>query len=150
MAEVAQWGAFLLVALSPVGGMVVAIPLGVLAFGFPPLVAAGLGVAAAWAQAALVDVAWSGLEHYGWWRRLLERQRRSSVVRCLTAPRAFWPTVLLTPLVGPWAVMGLMRYAGVTGRQVTPPILLGLALLAGGLCGACEWAPALFSEPPQP
>lgn len=133
--------AFLATALSPVGGMVIAVPLGVLAFGYPAWSTALVGVGAAYLQVIVVDSAWDLLERRAWWQRWLERQRRTRVARMLFGADVFWPTVLAAPLIGPWVVMALMRWAGVPQRRVALPILLGLSLLAGVLLAVCHLAP---------
>ncbi|MCI0669095.1 MAG: hypothetical protein L0Y64_01400 [Myxococcaceae bacterium] len=140
-----QLVSFGLVAFSPVGGMVAAIPLGMLAFQMPTWQVWLLGVVSAYAQVVAVDLAWSGLERLQWWRRLLERQQSPRLRRLLSAPGAFWPTVVLVPIVGAWVVMGLMRYAGVPQRRVAVPILVGLALFATVLCAGCALVPEWFT-----
>lgn len=136
---------FCLVGISPVGGMVAAIPLGLLVLGLPLWLVLALGVVLAYLQVMAVDVLWDALERLGWWRRALQRTRSPRLERLLASPGAFWPTVVLVPLVGSWAVMGLMRYAGVPQRRVALPILLSLVLLAAGLCAGCLWVPHWFA-----
>jgi hypothetical protein len=140
---------FALLTVSPLGGMVAAIPLGLLAFGLPVWLVALLGVALTYLQVVAVDVAWSALCRRAWWRGMLARRRAAWLERLLGSPGAFWPTVALTPLVGCWVVMGLARYAGVPQRQVAAPILLGLCLLAAVMCSACLLLPHLFGGMPE-
>jgi len=138
--------AVLLTALSPVGGMVAALPLGILGFGFPWWGVALVGIAAGWAQALVVDLCWELLERWPWWRRMMARRRTGWIARGLSRPGTFWPIVVATPLVGPWVVMALMRFAGVPRSRVTPPLLLGLVFLAAVLVLTCHHAPRLFTE----
>jgi hypothetical protein len=132
---------FMLLALSPVGGLFAAVPLGVLGFGYAAWAVAVACVPLGYAQVVVVDVAWSALERLPWWRRLLERSRRPVVLRLLAYCGRFWPTAVLVPLIGPWAVMGLMRAAGVPQRRVMAPILFSLAVLSGTLALLCVLAP---------
>ena len=41
---------------------------------------------------------------------------------------AFWVTFATTPILGPWMVMALMRWAGVSQRRVAPAILSSLTV----------------------
>lgn len=136
---------FLLTALSPIGGMTAAVPLAILGFGFHGWSAAAVGVAAAWSQALVVDLAWRLLERRAWWQQWLERRRSSWAARRLRVDdRLFWSVLLLTPLVGSWVVMALVRLVGVPPRRIVLPMVLGLSLLAVVLVLLCEHVPQLM------
>ncbi|QSQ19169.1 hypothetical protein JY651_27905 [Pyxidicoccus parkwayensis] len=132
---------FALVAASPLGGIFAAVPLGVLGFGYPAWGVAAACVPLGYAQVVVVDLTWDGLERWDWWRRLLRRPRSELVQRLLSSCGGFWSTAVLVPLIGPWAVMGLMRVAGVPQRRVAMPILFALAVLSAGLSLVCVVAP---------
>lgn len=143
--------AFLLTAFSPIGGMTAAVPLAILAFGFHGWSAAAVGVVAAWTQALVVDVAWRSLERRGWWQRWIARQRAGWAGRRLRfADRLFWPVLLLTPLIGSWVVMALVRLMGVPQRRIALPMVLSLSLLGVALVLLCEHAPQLMMRLVEP
>ncbi|HLT32114.1 MAG TPA: hypothetical protein VK013_18890 [Myxococcaceae bacterium] len=136
---------FLLTALSPIGGMTAAVPLAILGFGFHGWSAAAVGVLAAWSQALVVDLGWRLLERRAWWQRWLERRRSGWAARKLSVGhRLFWPVLLLTPLIGSWVVMALVRLIGVPQRRIALPMVLGLSLLGVVLVLLCEHAPQLM------
>lgn len=133
---------FLLTALSPIGGMTAAVPLGILGFGFHGWSVAAVGVVAAWSQAAVVDLGWRMLERRAWWQRWLSRRRSGwAAKRLRTEGRLFWAVLLLTPLIGSWVVMALVRLMGVPPRRIALPMVLSLSLLAVALVLLCEHAP---------
>jgi hypothetical protein len=136
---------FLLTAFSPIGGMTAAVPLAILGFGFHGWSAAAVGVFAAWSQALVVDLAWRLLERRPWWQRWLERRRTGWAARRLqVGNRLFWPVLFLTPLIGSWVVMALVRLMGVPQRRIALPMVLGLSLLGVLLVLLCEHAPQLM------
>ncbi|MCP3099944.1 hypothetical protein LZ198_13800 [Myxococcus sp. K15C18031901] len=132
---------FALVAASPFGGVLAAVPLGVLGFGYPPWAVALACVPLGYLQVAVVDLGWDGLERLRWWRALLGRPRSALVQRLLAHCGGFWSTAALVPLLGPWLVMGLMRAAGVPQRRVAAPILFALAVVSCVLAASCLLAP---------
>ncbi|MCP3057598.1 hypothetical protein LXT21_02275 [Myxococcus sp. K38C18041901] len=132
---------FALVAASPVGGVLAAIPLGILGLGYPPWAVVVACVPLGYLQVLVVDLGWDGLERLEGWRRLRSRPRGRWVEKLLSHCGGFWSTAALVPLVGPWAVMALMRAAGVPQRRVAAPILLALTVLSSVLALVCAWAP---------
>jgi len=133
--------AYVVLAINPLGGLLVAIPMAMLTLGYPLWLAVATGVPLAYVQVTVVDVAWSQLMRMGWWRRLLERRRSPKIERLMASGGAFWSVVVLTPLVGPWAIMAFMRYAHVPQRRVALPILLGLTWIALCIAVACVVVP---------
>lgn len=140
--------AFVLLAINPVGGLLVAIPLALLQLGYPLWLAVVTGVPLAYVQVLAVDLGWSVLSRWTWWSRLLERRRSPRIERLMASGGAFWPIALVTPFVGPWAVMAFMRYARVPQRHVAAPILLALTLVALAVGAICLWVPGWFAQPP--
>ncbi|WP_342375085.1 hypothetical protein NVS55_27750 [Myxococcus stipitatus] len=132
---------FILVAVSPVGGILAAVPLGILGLGYPPWAVVITCVPLGYLQVLAVDLGWDALERWEMWRRLRSRPRGAMVHRLLSHCGGFWSTVALVPLVGPWAVMGLMRTAGVPQRRVAVPILFALTVIASLLGIVCAVAP---------
>jgi hypothetical protein len=135
--------AFILLAINPLGGLLIAIPMAVFTLGYPLWLAVAAGVPLAYVQVAVVDLFWEQLDRMVWWQRLLERQRSPRVERLMASPGAFWPIVVLTPLLGPWLIMACMRFARVPQRRVAPPILLGLTWIALLIGAVCRFAPHL-------
>ncbi|MCE9667987.1 hypothetical protein LY474_09205 [Myxococcus stipitatus] len=132
---------FALVAASPFGGVLAAVPLGVLGFGYPAWAVVLACVPLGYLQVIVVDLGWDGLERLRWWRAVLARPRSRLVQRLLAHCGGFWSTAALVPLLGPWVVMGLMRPAAVSQRRVAAPILFALATLSGVLAALCIAAP---------
>ncbi|MFI5366815.1 MAG: hypothetical protein ACHQ4J_14460 [Candidatus Binatia bacterium] len=133
--------AFIILAINPLGGLLLAIPMAMLTLQYPLWLAVVSGVPLAYVQVTVVDAAWTQLMRLRWWRRLLERRRSPRIERLMASRGAFWPIVALTPLIGPWAIMAFMRYAHVPQRHVTLPILLGLTWIAMAIAVACVVVP---------
>ncbi len=133
--------AFAALAANPLGGLLVAIPFAVLKLHYPTWLAIALGTPLAYLQVVVVDAAWSTLVRIPSWRRFLARRRSARVERLVASRGAFWLTFAATPLLGPWLVMALMRYAQVSQRRVALPILMALACLATALALACTLGP---------
>ena len=136
--------AFVVLAVNPFGGLLLAIPFAVLTLGYTAALAVLAGIPLAYVQVLAVDLGWTLLARWPWWHRMLER-RRSPRLERLIAARGFWLTVLLAPLVGPWLVMAFMRYARVPQRQVAAPILLGLSWVAAAIGATCVLVPRWWS-----
>lgn len=136
--------AFATLAVNPLGGLLVAIPFGVLHLGYPAWLAMLVGVPLAYVQVLAVDLGWSQLARLGAWHRFLERRRSPRVERLVAARGGFWLTLLFAPIVGPWLVMAFMRYAQVPHRRVALPIFLGLLWNAAAIALACVFLPRLF------
>jgi hypothetical protein len=134
---------FVVLSINPVGGVLISIPLAVFTLKWSPWPAAALGAPLAYVQVLVVDLFWDGLHRWGFFRRQLERARSPLAERLLNSHGAFWPTLLIAPVIGPWLVMSLMRYARVPQKHVGPPILLGLFLWCFLIAAACRFAPAL-------
>ena len=138
--------AFVALALSPIGGLLVAIPYGIFVREYPIGLVLALGIPLAYVQVFAVDWLWTGLSRWPRWQRLMARLRSPRVERLMAARGGFWITLGATPLVGPWLVMAFMRYAQVPHRKVALPILLGLSLAATTIAALCAWAPGLFAS----
>jgi hypothetical protein len=139
---------FALLAANPVGGLLVAIPFGVLKLHYPTWLAVTSGTPLAYLQVAVVDGGWTALARIPGWRRFLDRRRSARVERLVASRGAFWITFAATPLLGPWLVMAFMRYAQVEQRRVALPILVSLACTAVAVALACTWVPTAFAQAP--
>ncbi len=129
--------AFVVLAINPIGGLMVAIPFAVLKLHWAAWLAIVTGVPLGYVQVLVVDGGWSLLCRLSWWQGFVERRRSPRIERLTASRGSFWLTVLLAPLVGPWLVMALLRYAQVPQRRVALPILLGL-LWNGSALAACS------------
>lgn len=135
-----DWGVILL-AIEPFGGILAAIPIGILALGHPWwawLLAAPL---LAYVQVPVVDLCWDLLLRWPWWNRLLERKRSPRIERLMESGGAFWPVFVASPLVGPWVVMAFLRYAHVPQRRAAAPILLSMLAVTVVVVAACVFVP---------
>jgi hypothetical protein len=137
--------AFATLAANPIGGLLVAIPFGVLKQHYPLWQVVVTGVPLAYLQVFAVDLAWSFFIRAAWWRRLLEKRRSKTVERLLASKGGFWITFVSAPVLGPWMVMAFMRYAQVPHRRVAVPIALSMLCFATGLAALCMAVPRLFS-----
>jgi hypothetical protein len=135
---------FALLAANPVGGLTVAIPVALLKLDFSPVPTVAVGVPLAYLQVLVVDACWSWLEKLGWWRRLIERSRGRWAERLVSARGAFWVTFVSTPILGPWLVMALMRWAGVGQRRVAFAILSSLTVASSVIAALCVFVPSLL------
>jgi hypothetical protein len=122
--------AFALLAANPFGGLLVAIPFGILKLHYPIWIAVVVGSPLAYLQVIVLDLAWSLLVRIPAWRRFLDRRRSPRVERLIASGGSFWITFVATPLLGPWLVMAFMRYAQIRQRHVALPILCSLACTA--------------------
>ena len=140
--------AFIALAMSPIGGLVLAIPYAAFELGYPMGVTLALGIPLAYLQVFAVDLLWSALCRWPRWQRLMARLRSARIERVLAARGGFWITFGSTPLVGPWVVMAFMRYAQVPHRRVALPIFLGICLAASVIATLCLAAPEVFGSDP--
>jgi ABC-type Fe3+-siderophore transport system permease subunit len=130
--------------MNPIGGLTVAIPLAVLKLRYPPWLVVATGVPLTYLQVVAVDLGWSSLERWAWFRGLVLRRRSARIEALAASGGAFWPTAILAPLVGAWLVMAVMRYARVPQRRVAAPILLGVTVVASALTALCVLVPGFF------
>ncbi len=138
--------AFALLAANPIGGLTVAIPFALLKLDLTPWVTVVVGVPLAYLQVLVVDAGWSTLEKLGWWRRLIERSRGKWANKLVASRGAFWVTFFATPILGPWLVMALMRWAGVSQRRVGPAIVSSLVVVSSIIATLCVFVPAVFAR----
>lgn len=142
--ESAELLAFLLLAVNPIGGLLAAIPFALLKLGYSPWLVVFAGVPLSYVQVIVVDTGWTVLEKLGWWRRLIERSRGKWAQRLVSSRGSFWVTYLATPILGPWLVMALMRWAAVPQRVVGPPIFLSQCTASLIIALLCVLIPTLF------
>ena len=138
--------AFLLLAANPIGGLTVAIPFALLKLDFSPWVTVAVGVPVAYLQVLVVDTFWTTLERLGWWRRLIDRSRGKWANRLVESRGAFWITFIATPILGPWLVMALMRWAGVTQRKIAPAMVSSMLVASSTIAALCVFVPAVFAK----
>ena len=138
--------AFLLLAANPIGGLTVAIPFALLKLDFSPWVTVAVGVPVAYLQVLVVDTFWTTLERLGWWRRLIDRSRGKWADRLVQSRGAFWITFVATPILGPWLVMALMRWAGVTQRKIAPAMVSSMLVASSTIAALCVFVPAVFAR----
>lgn len=136
--------AFSLLAINPVGGLAVAVPFAVFKLHYPAWLILAVGIPLAYVQVLTVDLGWTLLARTGWWFRFLERRRSARIEKLIASRGAFFGTMVLAPLIGPWLVMAFMRYAQVPQRRVALPILLGITWAAVAFVAACTVVPELF------
>lgn len=137
---------FVLLAVNPFGGLLVAIPFAILELHYPAWVATLVGTPLAYVQVAVVDLAWTVLGRWPAWGRFVLARRSKRIERIVASGGGFWVTFLATPFVGPWLVMAFMRYAQVRQRRIAAPILCALLCTAAALAVACDLVPRAFNS----
>lgn len=130
--------------INPVGGLLASVPWAILKLHYPLWVVLLSGPPLAYIQVIVVDLSWSYLRRISYINNLLEKKHSPRVERLFASGGAFLPVLIATPLVGPWVVMLVMRYAKVSQRQVFAPIALALTLVTGVLSILCLSLPDLF------
>lgn len=133
-------------AINPIGGLAVAIPFAVIKLRYPAWFVLLTGVPLAYVQVLVVDLGWTTLERWPRWRSLIERRRSERLERLAASGGAFIPTAILAPIIGPWLVMAVMRYARVPQRRVIAPILFGILVMAAATTALSVQIPGLFHE----
>ena len=137
---------FVLLAVNPFGGLLVAIPYAILKLHYPAWVATFVGTPLAYVQVAVVDLAWSVLGRWPAWDRFVLARRSKRIERIVASGGSFWVTFLATPFVGPWLVMAFMRYAQVRQGRIAAPILCALFCTAAVLAAVCDLVPRAFDS----
>jgi hypothetical protein len=137
---------YAVLAMNPIGGLPIAIPFAIFKLGYPVWLAFMIAVPCSYVQVLTVDLAWNQLNRLERWRAMFERQRSPRIEKLVASGGAFWPTLIIAPLVGPWIVMAFMRYAQVPQRRVALPILIGMACLAGIILALCVYMPQLLRK----
>lgn len=135
---------FVLLAANPFAGLFVAIPFATFQLEYPAWVAALAGTPLAFLQVPFVDLGFDRLSRWPRWRNFIERRRSVRIERLIQSGGAFWPTLVIAPLIGPWILMALMRYGGVPMRRVALPMFLGLGWMAALVAAVCMAAPEVF------
>jgi hypothetical protein len=135
---------YVFLAAEPLGGLLMAIPLGILKLDYPWWVTVLSGPPLAYLQVLAVDGLWSLLERWPWFVRTLERRRSARIERLLAGGAGFWATFAAAPLVGPWVVMAFLRYARIPQRRAALPILLAMLAVSLVVTAVCVLAPAAF------
>jgi hypothetical protein len=136
--------AFVVFAVNPVGGILVAIPFAMLKLGYPAWLAVAASVPLAYVQVIVVDLGWDRLLRSRLFLRCLERQRSPRTERLMASGGAFWSTLVFSPLLGPWVVMAFMRYAQVPQRRIALPVFLAILGTALAVAISCALVPRWF------
>lgn len=136
---------FALLAANPVGGLLVAVPYGMLRLHYPIWLTLVAGTPLAYLQVVAIDASWTLLARIPMWQRFLDRRRSPRIERLVASGGGFWITFCATPFVGPWLVMSFMRWARVPQRRVALPILMALLATATAVAFASA-VPAALSR----
>lgn len=137
---------YVALAILPVGGILLAVPLALLHLDYPIWLVLLTAPALAYIQVLIVDLGWSALERWPWWRRVLERRRSRRVERLVESRGAFWATFFAAGLISPWVVMAFMRYARLPQRRVALPIYLAMLTVTIVATAICVFVPEWFSR----
>lgn len=135
---------YVLLSINPFGGMAIAIPFAILKLDYPAWLAIATGVPLSYVQVLAVDLGWSLLERWPRWREIVEKRRSERLERLAASGGAFIPTAILAPIVGPWVVMAVMRYARVPQSRVAAPILTGLTGVAVLITAVSAYVPSVL------
>lgn len=138
--------AFVGLAINPLGGLWLAIPLAYFHLKYPAWLCVLAGVPLAYVQVAAVDLAWEFLDARPWWRPMIEKRRSARIERMLAGQGTFWGSFILAPLLGPWIIMAFMRYAQVPQRKVALPIVLGMCWIAVLITSLCVFLPEVIKS----
>ena len=136
--------AFVVVAINPFGGLFLAVPLAIFELQWSPALAVAIAVPLSYVQVLAVDLGWDSLQRWEGLMRFVEKKRSD---RLESALRARWAPVwitLMSPWIGPWLVMAVMRFGKMPRGRAFLPLFLGLAWV-GTLTGVvCVYAPDLI------
>lgn len=138
--------AFALLAANPIGGLLVAIPFAVLKLDYAPWFTVVAGVPLAYLQVLVIDLSWVRLEKLGWWQKMLGKIRGKWADRLVESRGAFWITFIATPVIGPWAVMALMRLIGVPQKKIALALVASMVTAATVIASLCVFVPAVFAK----
>lgn len=131
--------------INPIAGLLVSVPWAILKMHYPLWLVVVSGPPLAYLQVIAADLSWTYLRRVTYVRNLLEKKRSPRVEKLLASRGHFIPVMIATPLIGPWLVMLVMRYANVSQREVVAPIMLALILVSVVLGALCLIVPSLFS-----
>jgi len=142
----AGYAGFVVLAVNPFGGLMIAIPYAKAVLHVSPWLAALVGWPLAYVQVLVVDLLWNTLCRIGWWQRLVERRRTPRLERMASSPAMFWMIVAFASFTGPWLVMAVMRYAKVPHRRIAVPMALSLGWNAAGIAFLTAYLPRLLPQ----
>jgi hypothetical protein len=135
---------FALQSVNPIAGILASIPVAILSFKWHPLVVAGFAVPLCYTQVIAVDFFWNRLIAWKKFADFLEKKRNPQIEKLGASKGAFVSTAIISPLIGPWVVMGFMKYAGVPQRKVGLPILIGITWMTTLITALSALAPHLL------
>lgn len=131
--------------INPIAGLLASVPWAILKLHYPLWVVIVSGPPLAYVQVIVADLLYSALRRLSYVNRLLEKKRSPWVEKLLASNGSFLTVFIATPLVGPWLVILVMRYANIGQRQVAIPILLALTFVALSIGVLCTTLPSFFS-----
>ena len=135
--------AYVLLAINPFGGLWLAVPFAVFKLDYPAWLCVMTSVPLSYVQVVVVDLGWNTLNRWPRWQALIQKKRSANLEKLLASNGSFLPTMLSAPMVGPWLVMALMRYAQIPQRKVALPIGLGMTAMAVFVTALCFVAPEI-------
>jgi uncharacterized membrane protein len=130
----ARGWAVCLIGFVPLAEIYVAVPAG-LALGLSPASAVGWSVAGNWAPIPLVHLLYEWLRRVPRIREALGRLA-SERVRARVERGGFWFYLLVTPLVGTWALAAAVKLLGVPPRRFLIPSLLSVLAFGVAIAAA--------------
>lgn len=131
--------------INPIAGLLVSVPWAVLKMHYPLWLVVVSAPPLAYLQVVGADLLWNYLKRITYVKNLLEKKHSPRVQKLFASGGRFIPVFIATPLVGPWLVMLVMRYANVTQRHVMLPIMLALVVVSFVLGLTCLIVPTAFS-----
>lgn len=138
------WLGFVVLALNPFGGLMVAIPYAQGVLHVSPWIAALVGVPLAYVQVLFVDVLWTTLCRWPRWEGFVKRRRTPRLERMASSTYMFWMVLAFGSVFGPWLVMAVMRYAKVPHQRIALPMALSIAWNAAAIAVVSLYAPRLL------
>lgn len=138
--------AFVLSALNPFGGALIAIPLAIFKLAWPPWLVVLLTVPLVYAQVIFVDVLWDRLLAWPRAAAFLEQRRNAWLERVLSRRDAGLWLALLGPWIGCWLVAAAARFGGHRQSKVAVPLLCGITYVVVAIAALCVFAPTWLPE----
>ena len=142
----AAWLGFVVLAVNPFGGLLIAIPYGQHVLHLSPWLAAAIGWPLAYVQVLFVDALWDTLCRWAWFERVVHRRSTPRLERMASSAYTFWMVLGLGSFFGPWLVMAIMRYAKVPQRRIALPMALNIAWNALAIAVVSLYAPRLLTH----
>jgi hypothetical protein len=140
---------FVLMALNPIGGAFIAVPIAIWKLNWPITAAVVVTAMLAFVQVLVVEFGWSWLQTRPRFMGFVERKRSPRLTAMLTSPWAPLWIALLGPWIGPMTVMAIARFSAIPFGRVGPPLFVGLLYVCALTAAAAHYAPQLLPEDAQ-